>query len=276
MLLPRAIIGGLRSLFWPERVDQELDEEVDGFLEMAAEEKIKQGASRQEAMRAVRRERGSLTAAKEVVRASGWEFLVETTWQDARIAARMLRKSPGFAIVAVVTLALAIGANAVVFGVTERADPAPAERATARELLWPRARARQAWDQQSYPDYLDLRDRNRSFEDLAAYTGARRAWTRRQTIARLGRGTSGNYFDALRMQPYARPLLPRLRRAWSEQRALHRAHLRLLAQPFQDDRGVVGRVVRLNKHPFTIIGVAPPGFHGTLVVFQSRFLRAAW
>src|SRR5439155_14173936 len=119
MSLLRNITRGLRSLLRKEQVDRELDEELRAYQEMAAEEKMKHGMSRKEALRAVRLERGSLGVTKEIVRTGRWESFVETLWQDLRFAARIFRKNPGLTLVAVLTAALGIAANVTVFSVID-------------------------------------------------------------------------------------------------------------------------------------------------------------
>ena len=188
----------------------------------------------------------------------------DTLLQDLRFALRMLRKSPGFTAIAVVTLALGIGANAVVFGVLNALILRPLNVPQAQSLYGIERGSDKAVNQ-SYPDYLDLRDRNRSFDDLAAYN---------VTSVGLDTGNhpsgawifevTGNYFDALGVQPY----LGRFFHGADEHGPNSAPYIVLTYafwhSHFQDDRGVVGRIVQLNKHPFTILGVAPPEFRGTL------------
>ena len=125
-----------------------------------------------------------------------------TLLQDLRFALRMLRKSPGFTAIAVVTLALGIGANAVVFGVLNALILRPLNVPQAQSLYGiERASDKSLW--QSYPDYLDLRDRNHSFDGLAGFGITQVAFNTGEGPSLIwGVESSSNYFDALRIQPY--------------------------------------------------------------------------
>src|SRR2546421_12409573 len=111
MSLLRNITSGLRSLFRKEQVNRELDEELGEYLEMAAVEKMKQGMSRQDALRAVRLEGGSLDGTKEIVRSGGWESVVDTLWRELLFAPRRLRESPGLSPGPVLPPPLCIAGN---------------------------------------------------------------------------------------------------------------------------------------------------------------------
>src|SRR5216110_3252147 len=177
MALLRNIASGLRSLFRKEQVNKELDDELNGFLEMAAEEKMKQGVSRKDALRAVRLERGSVEVSKEAVRAASWESVVETCWQDLRFAARVLRKNPGFTAAAVVAIALGVGINVGIFSVLNGAAlrllPIPrAEQLVSVSQIFHRRTVRNTHGETSmfsYPEYIDYREHNHVFSGLLAY-----------------------------------------------------------------------------------------------------------
>jgi predicted permease len=165
------------------------------------------------------------------------------------------------------TLALAIGANAVVFGVLNGVILHPLNLPRA-ESLYEIQHGSDTSANQSYPDYLDLRDRNRSFDGLAAWNLAEAGLDTGDSTAPVWDVEgSGNYFDVLGIHPY----LGRFFHSSDEHGPNSAPYIVLTyaywRSHFQADRSVVGRVVRLNKHPFTIIGVAPPEFHGTILFF---------
>jgi predicted permease len=185
---------------------------------------------------------------------------------DVRIAIRQLRKSPGFAVTAILTLALGIGANAVVFSVLNALVLRPVNVPQAQNLFMVQ---RFGFPSQSYPDYVDLRDRNRTFDSLMVYEiiGPVGVDTGGNPSTAWPYAASGNYFDALGIQPY----LGRFYHA-ADEKGVNSAPYVVLSYAywhgqFHDDAGVVGRTIAINKHQFTIIGVAPPTFRGTELFF---------
>ena len=183
-------------------------------------------------------------------------------FSDLKLALRKLGKSPGFTLTAIATLALGIGANAVVFSVLNALVLRPVNVPQAQNLYTVQ---RFQYPSQSYLDYVDLRDRNRTFESLVTYklVGSVGVDTGGNPSTAWPYLTSGNYFDALEIHPY----LGRFFHA-SDEKGVNSAPYVVLSYAywhsyFHGDAGVVGRMVEINKHPFTILGVAPPEFRGT-------------
>src|SRR5579872_5127634 len=182
---------------------------------------------------------------------------------DLKIAARRLRHSPGFALTAILTLTVAIAANLVVFGVLNAAILRPLDTAHPDRLAMI-AHGQKGYTSQSYPDFQDFRAGNKTFSDIAVYRigdvglstqgTARKSWSYE---------VSANYFDLLGIEPE----LGRLFHA-SDDHGLNSAPWVVLSDAlwrsqFNADPRVLGTTVDLNKHPFTVVGIAPPQFHGT-------------
>jgi predicted permease len=246
----------------------DFDEELRSHIVHRADDLERGGLSRADAERRARVEFGGReNYREECYRATGGR-IVEVLLQDVRLSLRQLRKSPGFTITAVLTLALAIGANAVVFGVLNALILRPLNVPQAESLFIIQHGSDVA--SHSYPDYRDLRQRNRSFDDVAVFAISQSGLDTGKDPSNVWEyQTSGNYFDTLRIQPYLGRFFHD-----SDEHGPNSAPYVVLSYAywhshFQDDRTVVGRVVRLNRHPFTILGVAPPGFQGTVLFFAS-------
>ncbi|MGD0295888.1 MAG: ABC transporter permease [Bryobacteraceae bacterium] len=202
-----------------------------------------------------------------MVTACGILMFVNNLLLDVRYALRVLRKSPAFTVVALLTLMLGIGANVVVFGVLNAVLLHPLDVSDPgglyqiRHKQWVVGRLLTT----SYPAFEDFRRRNTTFSGMAAiygYSGARLGW--HNAVRRIhGDEVTGNYFDLLGVQPE----LGRFFQAADEHGPNSAPYLvlsdALWRSAFQGDPGVVGTIVDLDKHPFTVVGVAPARFHGT-------------
>ena len=268
----RSIAGGLRSLFRKEQVSKELDEELNGFLELAAEEKMKQGMSRNDALRAVRLERGNLEVSKEAVRAAGWESIVETCWQDLRFAVRVLRNNPGFTAAAVLAIALGVGINVGIFSVLNGAAlrllPIPrAEQVVSIDQILHGQFKRNAHNGSSmfsYSEYLDYRDHNHVFSGLLAYEPFVEATLGGGKMKELtGALATCNYFDVLREHPAEGRGFVESDCAAPGGNAVVVISDDLWRGTFASHPSLVGKRIILNRTAYTVVGIAPPGFRGT-------------
>ena len=261
----------MAALFRQSQVRADLDEELLFHISLRADDLERSGLPRAEAERRARIEFGARERYKEESREALGGHFMQTLLQDVRLALRVLRKSRGFAFAAIVTLALAIGANAVVFGVMDALLLHTIDVPDAKNLYGTEYGADPSF--QSYPSYVDLRDRNQSFQDLAAFN------MNLGLVLDSGHdpksanafATTGNYFTVLDLQPY----LGRFYTA-ADEHGRGSTPFMILTYAywharFQDDRSIIGRVVSVNKHPFTVLGVAPPGFGGTLMFVSPDF-----
>jgi predicted permease len=262
MSLLRSVVFGIRSLFRKEEVDWELDEELQGFVEMALEEKTKHGASREDALRAVRLERGSVEAAKDVVRAAGWESYVETLWQDIRFGVRMLRKNAAFSAVAILTLAFGIGANTAMFSVVQGVLLAPLPYSDPDRLvvIWENNPQFKQFVWPSYPNFLDWQRSARSFKRIAAVRWLHYDLTNPGAPEHiLAEEVSSSFFDTLGTRlSRGRNFSPQ-----EDQRGGARVAIisdRLWRSRFGGDTNALGEAVSLSGVDYTVVGVLPPHF----------------
>jgi macrolide transport system ATP-binding/permease protein len=202
---------------------------------------------------------------------------IERFWQDLSHGCRMLAKSPAFTLVAVASLAIGIGANAAMFSWADALllrplpVPHPGEVVSVGTKVSLEGFGSLV---DSYPDYRDLRDNNRSFENLAAFSGVTVGLANKPEALpqmKLGMAVSGNFFGAMGVEPeIGRSFRPEEDQVPGRDAVVILDHS-TWQQQFASDRSILGREVRLNGIAFTVIGVAPESFTGT-----SQLLRPAF
>jgi putative ABC transport system permease protein len=260
MSFVRNIVAGLRSLFRKEQVDRELDEELRSYMEMAVDEKMKQGMIGKEAARTVRLERGSLEATKEVVRAAGWESFVETCWQDLRFGLRTLGKSPAFASVAVLTLGLGIGSTTAIFCIVNAVLLKPLAMQDPAHVVYLQEQWRGLFPDLSVGNFADVRRQNTSFVHLcASHNGNFNLATESAPERVAGEYVTADYFETFGVQPIAGRVFS------AEEDQPGHANVVVLSERlwhthFRMNRAIVGSAIRVNGLPYTVAGVMPKSF----------------
>ena len=246
---------------WFFRREQELNEEIEAHLAIEIKRRIENGETAEEAERAARREFGNVAMVKEVTRAMwGWSW-IESIGQDVKFAARTMRKTPGFAIVAVLTLGLGIGVNTAIFGVVDAALLRPLPFPEPDRLV--RIFATKNGATIGGPSPMDMRDfaaAAHSFEGMAIYdrwrknvSGMAGSKNPEETIVGL---MPAAYFELLGI----RPILGRL---FTEQEGVWGRHfVAAIGQSFwrnrlEADPKILGKTLRINGEAYTIVAVLP-------------------
>jgi predicted permease len=257
----------LRNLFSFRRVEIDLDQEVHSHLEMLIDENIRAGMPPHEARRAARIELGGVEQVKEQVRDARTGAFLDSLLHDLRFALRQMHRSPGFALTAILILALGVAANVIVFGVLQAL--------VLRQLDVPHAdrvmtlQPKDTGPFLSYPEMRDVRDSNTVFSAVAAVEindlGVEANGVTRPL---WGSEVSGQYFEVVDIKPFLGRLLER-----SDDDHPGASEAAVLSWPawkndFGGDPNVVGTKVRISKHPYTIVGVTPEGFYGTESIAQ--------
>jgi Acidobacterial duplicated orphan permease len=253
----------LRTLLHKDEMERELDEEMRDHLERMVEQNLAQGMTPQEARRAALRDFGGFEQAKEECRDARGVRVLEELWQDLRFGARMLRKRPGFTFVAVLTLALGIGANTLIFSVVDTVLLRPLPYEAADRLVW-------VWDSNpaigfprfpsSGPNFKDWQQQSEAFDYMAAFCGWSFNLTGRGEPERIqGAMASPGLFPMLGIKPVAgRAFLPEEERAGSHRVAL--ISYSLWQRRFGADPAIISNSITLNGESYTVVGILSDSF----------------
>jgi len=248
----------LRGLIHRQEDERELDAEVRGYAEMLADEKAQHGMGEPEARRAARMDMGGIEQVKEEVRSARAGVWLETLWQDVRFGARMLRKNPGFTAVAILTLALGIGATTAIFSVVYATmlAPMPYPHAEQLVLVWS---SFQGHDEQvSVQDFFDLRDQNKTFQKMIAWRADsfNMAGADRPQQVR-GMRTGPGWYSMVGVKFFmGRDFLPEESEPGkNDEVILTHATWEILGA----DPNIIGKTIRIDLEPHTVVGVLAPG-----------------
>jgi macrolide transport system ATP-binding/permease protein len=271
----RTLMHRLAAPFRRKHLEGDLDEELRSHLEMAVEANLSKGMSADDARREALRSFGGVEQTKELYRDQRGLPMIETTLQDLRFGLRMLRRDPGFSILAMLCLTLGIGANAAVFSWVEGILFRPYPLVTHQERLLAltgSARGEAGHTGLSWPDFVDLRRSCTLFDSffVSKITGTTLSIGDRAERT-IGSIVSDNYFDAIGVRPIlGRGFEP------GEDSGRNAHSVAVISYPlwkghFNSDPQIIGKTQRLNGVVHTIVGVAPQGFYGTFVGWGMQF-----
>jgi predicted permease len=259
----KKLFTAFRNLFHSKQVEHDLDAEVRSYAELLQEEKMSAGMNANEAKRAARISMGGPEQLKEEIRGARAGAWIGFLWQDIRYAARLLRKNPGFTFVAVVTLALGIGANTAVFSVLNAIvlrplpykDSARLVEVSTTTAMFPTFTLGNSWIA-----FQQMRKNVPAFDQLAAYQQFNMTLTASGDPARLSVVSAGDdFFEMFGATPQQGRLLV------SADQTDNQEHVAVLSDAFWRahfgaDRNIVGRTITLDRKDYVVVGIAPRQF----------------
>lgn len=272
----RSLKAGLRGLLRTGAVERELDEELAEFAEASRADKIRRGMTETEARTAARAEIGSTNAVKHHIRSVGWELRMEILWKDVRQGVRALLRTPGFTAIAVLSLALGIGANAAIFSLLKQVllEQMPV-RSPQQLVLFGKSTGAGilggvdlgTFDQFTYDFARQLEKDPGPFDGVAGYsslapTVSFRAASDAPAAQVQTTLVTGNFFTVLGAHPMLGRLLGPADAQTVDGNPVAVVSYRFWQRELSSDNSVVGRTVTVNGTPFTIIGVLPQSFNG--------------
>jgi len=256
-------MGLLRSLFTRASRERDLDQELRAYIDLLAAEKVRAGMSPSEALRAARAEAGGMEQIKEEVRDVRPGAWIESTWQDVRYGVRLLRRSPSFAFLAVLTIGLGIGANSAIFsvinGVVRKplAYPEP-DRLMFLSSQFPTLGFNKFWI--SPPEYFEFSEHTRAFQGVGAYRTGAMNLSEGERPERVNTVfATANLFDVLGVRPRHGQPFTAAQDLPNADPVVVISH-ELWERSFGSDPAVVGRAVQVQGVARTVVGVMPPGF----------------
>ena len=274
MAFLRNVTRGFRSLFQKESVERELDEELREFVDANAAEKMRTGMSREQAYREAKMELGGMEAVKENVREATWESWIETLVSDLRFGFRLLRFNPIFAITAILSLALGIGANTAIFQLIDavrlRTLPVRNPQEIVRIAIDGRHGASGSFSSR-YPDltyalWEQVRNKQEGFSSLFAWSPAQFNISPGGEVHNVqGLWVSGEFFSTLGIEPeLGRLLTPEDDRAGCGSTGAVISNS-FWHREYGGEQSVLGQNLVVNAQPIPIIGVTPADFYGVEV-----------
>lgn len=267
----RSLIDGIKALLHRGQRNGELDEELRGYIEAAAEEKVRRGMSYRDAISAARAEVGNVETVKHKVWATGWESAAESLWRDIAYTIRRLIRSPGLVFAVVVSIGLGIAANATIFSIVSKfvLSPAPVGDPKTLTTIYMVHDGDQCCNNLSYPIFEDIREQAKSFTGVSAYfelvsasisggSDPERVW---------GQAATANYFDVAQLNmPLGRGFT-----STEEKAPVIVLGYRLWQRRFGGDPTIAGKTISFSGHVYTVTGVAPKGFRGLDQILDPQF-----